>query len=98
MVTDLLFVGDEMPLWGFLTLYGLTTVLLAIVYWLGFARKLPLLKSIIVYIMLTIGAFPIAVLGIALPMVESLILATIVLGIVRFRMRASSGKNAEQSK
>lgn len=95
MITDLLFVGDEMPLWGFLTLYAITTVLLMIVYNLGFARKLPVLKSIIVYIALAAGAFPLAFLGIALPVVESLLIATVVLTIVRLRMKPS-GKGVER--
>ncbi|GAA0350587.1 YlaH-like family protein [Bacillus horti] len=93
MITDLLFVGNEMPLWGFLVLYGMTTILLAIVYKLGFAKRLPLLKSVIVYIMLAIGALPLAFLGIALPLVEALLIATAILIIVRFRMRKSDNKN-----
>lgn len=93
MITDLLFVGNEMPLWGFLTLYGITTVLLAVVYKLGFAKRLPILKSLIVYIILAIGALPLAFLGIALPLVEALLMATIVLIIVRIRMNKSKSNS-----
>ncbi|SDL78247.1 YlaH-like family protein [Sediminibacillus halophilus] len=71
---------------GFLLLYLTIGILLAICYKLGFARKLPLLKSLIVYIFLFIGAFIIAMLGLKLPMAECLVIIALVLGIYRFRL------------
>lgn len=85
MFTDLLFQDGEMSLQAFILLYVVILILSAIVYKLGFARKLPILKTIIVYICLAIGAFPLAVLGIALPFVEALLIATVILGIMRWR-------------
>ncbi|GEL76022.1 YlaH-like family protein [Tenuibacillus multivorans] len=72
---------------GFWFLY-LTIVILAIItYKLGFAKRLPLMKSMIVYILLTLGCFilmPFALFN--LPIVEVLIITSIVLGIYRFRL------------
>lgn len=85
MFTDLLFRDGEMSFGAFMILYLVILILSAIVYKLGFARKLPILKTIIVYIFLAIGAFPMAVLGIALPFVEALVIALIVLLIIRWR-------------
>lgn len=87
MVTDLLFVDNEMSLGAFLILYAITAALLALVYKLGFAKRLPILKAIIVYLVLVIGALPLAFLGIALPLVEALLIAVAILAIVRYRMR-----------
>lgn len=87
MVTDLLFVDNQMSLGAFFILYAITAALLAIVYKLGFAKRLPILKAIIVYLVLVIGALPLAFLGIALPLVEALLIAVAILAIVRFRMR-----------
>jgi 4-hydroxybenzoate polyprenyltransferase len=93
MVTDLLFVDTELSLGiAFLILYAITAALLAIVYKLGFAKRLPILKSLIVYLVLVIGALPLAFLGTELPMVEALLLAVAVLAIVRFRMRKAGGQ------
>lgn len=85
MFTDLLFKDGEMSFGAFMILYLVILILSAIVYNLGFARKLPILKTIIVYIFLAIGAFPLAFLGIALPFVEALLIATVILGIIRWR-------------
>lgn len=74
-------------------LFGITA------YKLGFAKELPLLKSIFVYIMLALGTFIIAIFSIArLPMTETLIIISLVLGIYRFRLykdRQSSNSNQE---
>lgn len=87
MITDLLFVDDQLPFRNFMILYFIVTILLAIVYKLGFARKLPILKSALVYFVLALGAWPLAFLGIALPLVEALIIAVILLVIVKIRTR-----------
>lgn len=59
-----------------------------IAYKLGFARELPLLKSIIVYILLFIGTYITTFFSVVanLPITESLIIISIVLAIYRFRM------------
>lgn len=72
----------------FAILYVLNLILLIIAYKLGFARELPLLKSIVVYILLALGTVIIAIFaGIAeLPTVESLIIVNLVLAIYRLRL------------
>jgi|SRR5690625_3444490 len=71
----------------FWTFYVLNLVFSIIAYKLGFARELPLLKSIIVYIMLAIGVYIITIFSVfKLPMTETLIIISVVLGIYRFRL------------
>ncbi|WP_085507976.1 YlaH-like family protein [Thalassobacillus devorans] len=80
---------------GFFLLY-LTVVILAIVtFKLGFARKLPLIQNIIVYAVLIIGTFFLTlILGLNLPIAESLLASAVVLGIYRLRLhRERSGRN-----
>ncbi|MGP4075079.1 YlaH-like family protein [Halobacillus sp. K22] len=72
---------------SFLLLY-LTTVILAIVtFKLGFARKLPLMKTIVVYAVLIIGTFLLTlILGLNLPLPESLLVAAVIMGVYRLRL------------
>lgn len=72
----------------FAIFYVLNLILLIIAYKLGFARKLPLLKSVTVYILLALGTVIVALFaGIAkLPTVESLVIVNLVLGIYRLRL------------
>ncbi|WP_010097923.1 YlaH-like family protein [Ornithinibacillus scapharcae] len=85
-------------------LYPLNFILAAIAYKLGFAKKLPILKSIIVYILLAIGIFVLYLLfivwsvatgGNPLPMTESLVIICLVLAI--YRMRLYFQRKAKQS-
>ncbi|GGB44816.1 hypothetical protein F3157_06885 [Virgibacillus dakarensis] len=71
----------------FLTLYVLNLIFGAIAFKLGFARKLPILKSLFVYIMLAIGTYIITIFSIfKMPMTESLIIISVVMGVYRFRL------------
>lgn len=71
----------------FYAFYVINLILAAIAYKLGFARKLPIGKSVIVYILLAIGTFLLALFSIfGLPITESLIVICLVLGIYRFRL------------
>lgn len=71
----------------FWALYILNIIFSIIAFKLGFARELPLLKSIIVYIMLAIGTFILTIFSIVkFPITETLIIISIVLGIYRFRL------------
>ena len=66
-------------------------ILLGATYKLGFARKLPLLKSLIVYFVLVLGAIPLYALMIfGLPMIPALAVAVVILLIARFRMKKSA--------
>src|SRR5699024_642055 len=71
----------------FWTFYFLNLIFGVLAYKLGFAKELPLIKSIIVYIMLAMGMFVISIFSIArLPMTETLIIISLVLGIYRYRL------------
>ncbi len=83
---------------GFFLLY-LTVVALAIItFKLGFARKLPLLQNIIVYGVLVVGTFFLTlILGLNLPIAESLLASAIVLGIYRIRLHRERESRNESS-
>lgn len=67
--------------------YVLNFVFAAIAYKLGFARKLPILKSFLVYLMLAFGSIIITFFSIVgYPITESLIIMSLILGIYRFRL------------
>lgn len=71
----------------FWTLYVLNLVFSIIAYKLGFARELPIVKSIIVYILLAFGVMIITLFSIVkYPMTETLIIISAVLGIYRYRL------------
>lgn len=71
----------------FWILFGLNLIFGAISYKLGFARKLPLLKDVFVYIMLAVGTYILTIFSIfGLPITESLVIIAIVLAIYRFRL------------
>jgi hypothetical protein len=76
-------------------LYIVNLVLAAIAYKLGFAKRLPILKSLIVYVLLAVGIFILNILFIILPatlaaqplpMTESLVVICVVLAIYRIRL------------
>lgn len=81
------FVSD--PQTVFLILYVLVVVLSAIVYKLGFAKQLPVLKSVIVYAMLIIGCYPISIFAISFPVAESLFVVAFVLSVYKIRLHRS---------
>lgn len=67
--------------------YVLNLIFAAIAYKLGFARKLPVLKSALVYIILAFGSIIITFFSVVgYPMTESLIIMSLILGIYRFRL------------
>ncbi|HEX6595267.1 MAG TPA: YlaH-like family protein [Bacillota bacterium] len=74
--------------------YVLNLIFAAIAYELGFAKKLPILKTIFVYILLAVGVYILTIFSILptartnkpLPVTESLIIICVVLGIYRYRL------------
>ncbi|MFC7392410.1 YlaH-like family protein [Scopulibacillus cellulosilyticus] len=74
-------------------LYFTIVVLSIIVYKLGFAKKLPVLKSAIIYCLLLIGCIILTVLALQLPIVGSLFFAAVVLIIYKLRLKASKKNN-----
>lgn len=76
--------GAKNIIWMF---YVLNYIFAAIAYKLGFARELPLLKSIFVYIMLAVGTIILTIFSLVkLPITEVLIIISVVLAIYRFRL------------
>jgi len=76
--------GTKHIFWIF---YALNLVFAAIAYKLGFARTLPWHKSLVVYVLLAVGNFILTIFSIMkLPITESLIIISIVLGIYRYRL------------
>ncbi|KGX88772.1 membrane protein [Pontibacillus litoralis JSM 072002] len=72
---------------GALILYVIILTLSIITFKLGFAKKLPIFKSIIVYAFLALGCIILTVpLGISLPIAEGLLVSTLVLAIYRLRL------------
>ncbi|MBU9720493.1 MULTISPECIES: YlaH-like family protein [Bacillaceae] len=72
---------------GFPIMYLIVTVLTVIVFNLGFARKLPVLKQAIVYILMLLGNILLTLLALILPIIESLFVATLVLGVYKLQMK-----------
>lgn len=85
--------GDH-PQRAFLFLYATIVALSVIVYKLGFAKKLPVLKSALIYAMLIIGCFVLTIFAEGFPVVECLIVIAIVFGGYKFRLHRSK-KNGE---
>lgn len=82
-----LFRVDEQPVTGMWLLYITTIVLSIIVFKLGFAKKLPLAKTIIIYIFLILGCTILTFLGVFLPVAEGLVVASIILIIYKIRLK-----------
>lgn len=81
-----LFKVNENPEQGMLWLYITITILSIIVYKLGFARKLPALQSVIIYIFLLLGCTILTFLGAFLPVAEGLVVAALILIIYKLRL------------
>lgn len=67
-------------------LYLTIVALCIIVYKLGFAKKLPLIKSAIIYTFLVLGCTFLTFLAIFLPIVEGLMVAALILIIYKIRL------------
>lgn len=75
--------------------YIFIVILSAIVYKLGFAKKLPLLKNIVVYLCLLIGCLIMLVFSYALPIAECLAVAALLLIIYKIRLHQSKKHQTE---
>lgn len=77
----------------------LVFILCAIVYKLGFEREgLALWKRIIIYIFLFLGCIILTFLALFLPMIEGLIIATIILIIYKFRLKLEKKEQKAENK
>jgi hypothetical protein len=75
--------------------YLYIVILAAIVYKLGFAKKLPLLKNIVIYICLLIGCIVMLIFSNALPIAEGLAGAAVLLILYKIRLHQSKKHQAE---
>ncbi len=77
----------ENPWYGFFA-YIAIVLLAVVVFKLGFARELPILKKIVVYLALVIGCFVLWMMEFAFgaPIIVVLIISAAFLGIYRFRL------------
>ena len=75
-------------------LYGLIVVLCIVVYHLGFAKKLSILKSLIIYVLLMIGCSFLTFLALRIPIVEALLASVFVLGVYKVRLHQSKKQKA----
>ncbi|MCM3665787.1 YlaH-like family protein [Mesobacillus subterraneus] len=82
-----LFRVDENPTVGMWLLYLTIAALSILVYKLGFAQKLPLLKNVIIYAFLLLGSTVLTFLAIFLPIAEGLVAAALILIIYKLRLR-----------
>lgn len=86
---------NEQPKIGMWLLYLTIVFLSIIVYKLGFAKKLPLLQSIIIYIFLIFGCTILTFFGIFLPVAEGLVVAAVILIIYKIRLHQSKKQQAD---
>ncbi|WP_404900591.1 YlaH-like family protein [Priestia filamentosa] len=89
-----LFKVDENPEAGMWLLYFTILLLAVVVYNLGFARKLPIIKNVIIYALLAFGCTILTFFGVFLPVAEGLLIAAIVLGV--YKVRLHQAKKNEQ--
>jgi len=75
--------------------YFLIVVFCFFMYKLGFQeRKLPLLKAAVVYAAMAVGCIPLTTLWmLGMPIVEVLVLGTVILLVVRFSRRRTGKEN-----
>ena len=67
-------------------LYLVIFLLSAVVYKLGFAKKLKMSQSVVIYIFLLIGCIMLTFLAFFLPVVEGLIIAAVILILYKIRL------------
>jgi hypothetical protein len=92
-----LFNVHENPDLGMWMLY-LTILLLSIaVYKMGFAKKLPLGKSVLIYLFLGLGCTVLTFLAIFLPIAEGLVVAAFILIIYKIRLRLHKKQELDAS-
>ncbi|WP_243385216.1 YlaH-like family protein [Bacillus kexueae] len=90
-----LFKVDEQPDLGMWMLYITILVLSIVVYKLGFAKKLPILKSAIIYFFLALGCSVLTFLGVFLPVAEGLVVAALILIIYKIRLYRTKKEERE---
>ncbi|MBM7095962.1 MULTISPECIES: YlaH-like family protein [Alteribacter] len=87
--------NPENFLFAYWMLFLLINIMTVLVFNLGFARKLPVLKMVVVYVMMLFGNLFITFLAFSLPIIESLFVAAVVLGVYRIQMRRRKKEDGE---
>ncbi|WP_027408275.1 YlaH-like family protein [Anoxybacteroides tepidamans] len=85
------------PKQGMWLLYITVLILSAIVYRLGFAKKLPLLKNVIIYALLALGCTILTFFAVFLPVAEGLVIAALILIIYKVRLHQSKKQEIKAS-
>ncbi|PKR78491.1 hypothetical protein CEY16_01670 [Halalkalibacillus sediminis] len=87
-------IGGEAGFWG---LFIAITILAIITYKLGFAKKLPLMKSLFIYVLLAVGCLVLTLFTLIarLPMIEVLFVIALILGVYRLRLHRERKNEAE---
>lgn len=79
-------------------LFAVVFLMSAVVYKLGFAKKLRFMQSLVIYIFLFLGCLVLTFLAFFLPIVEGLIVAALILIIYRVRrMNEYKGNDKKDS-
>ncbi|MEK4698737.1 YlaH-like family protein [Solibacillus sp. FSL R7-0668] len=81
---------------GYVT-FVLVFLLSALVYKLGFAKKLPIRKNVIIYTFLFIGCIVLTFLALFLPMIEGLIISALILIVYKSRLWREKREQAKQA-
>lgn len=82
-----LFNVRENPEVGMWLLYITVVILAIIVFKLGFARPLPLMKNIVIYSFLVFGCTILSLFAVSLPIIEGLAIAALILIIYKIRLK-----------
>ncbi len=83
--------NPEAGMWFlYLTIVGLSIL----VYKLGFAQKLSIVKSIVIYTFLILGCTILSFLGVFLPITEGLVVAALILVIYKIRLHQQKKQDA----
>jgi hypothetical protein len=80
----------------FWIMYIIINALSILVFNLGFARKLPLLKNVVIYAVMFFGNMFITLFALTLPVIESLGIAALVLGMYKFQLRRHKQEEASE--
>jgi hypothetical protein len=80
---------------GVLLQYFFIVILTVVVYRLGFAKKLPLLKNIVIYLCLIIGDLIMLVFSYGLPIAEGLMVAAVILIMYKIRLHQAKKQQTE---
>lgn len=87
----------ENPEVGMWFLYTTIVILCIIVFKLGFAKKLPLVKNIVIYTFLILGCTFLTFLGVFLPIAEGLVIAAVILIIYKIRLHQEKKQQANEA-